>query len=174
MTLATPVHSCVCCNPHLQYGPSTASASLRAQCLGGPCSAPGAHVSHHTSESCTWRICSSLQAPSGVMKERMQPDDMFVLDSKGDVLHTPAAKPPPARPPKLSECSPLFMAVRARCGGLPCSSQDQCCTMLFGHVGRCDMAPAHSGCKAWCARKALSPQLLPVGGTPSMPLWYQN
>lgn len=53
-----------------------------------------------------------VMAPSGVQKERMQPDDMFVLDNKGDVLHTPAAKPPPARPPKLSECSPLFMAVR--------------------------------------------------------------
>jgi hypothetical protein len=44
----------------------------------------------------------------------MQPDDMFVLDVKGDVVHTPAAKPPPNRPPKLSECSPLFMAVSSR------------------------------------------------------------
>ncbi|GLC57171.1 hypothetical protein PLESTB_001194900 [Pleodorina starrii] len=52
-----------------------------------------------------------VMAPSGVQKERMQPDDMFVLDSKGDVIHTPAAKPPPNRPPKLSECSPLFMAA---------------------------------------------------------------
>ncbi len=53
-----------------------------------------------------------VMAPSGVQKERMQPDDMFVLDAKGDVIQTPVAKPPPARPPKLSECSPLFMAVR--------------------------------------------------------------
>ncbi len=52
-----------------------------------------------------------VMAPSGVQKERMQPDDMFVLDSKGDVIHTPELKPPPNRPPKLSECSPLFMAV---------------------------------------------------------------
>ncbi|KAL6753260.1 HAD-like domain-containing protein [Haematococcus lacustris] len=52
-----------------------------------------------------------VMAPSGVQKERMQPDDMFVLDTAGTVLHTPAAKPPPARPPKLSECSPLFMAA---------------------------------------------------------------
>ncbi|GFH26235.1 2,3-diketo-5-methylthio-1-phosphopentane phosphatase, partial [Haematococcus lacustris] len=52
-----------------------------------------------------------VMAPSGVQKERMQPDDMFVLDAAGTVLHTPAAKPPPARPPKLSECSPLFMAA---------------------------------------------------------------
>ncbi len=59
-----------------------------------------------------------VMAPSGVQKERMQPDDMFVLDAKGDVVYTPAAKPPPARPPKLSECSPLFMAVSTRSGAL--------------------------------------------------------
>ncbi|GLI61323.1 hypothetical protein VaNZ11_003680, partial [Volvox africanus] len=52
-----------------------------------------------------------VMAPSGVQKERMQPDDMFVLDSKAEIIHTPAAKPPPNRPPKLSECSPLFMAA---------------------------------------------------------------
>uniref|UniRef100_A0A7S3R9P0 Probable bifunctional methylthioribulose-1-phosphate dehydratase/enolase-phosphatase E1 n=1 Tax=Dunaliella tertiolecta TaxID=3047 RepID=A0A7S3R9P0_DUNTE len=50
-------------------------------------------------------------APSGVQKERMQPEDIFVLDAKGQVVETPKAKPPPARPPKLSECSPLFMAA---------------------------------------------------------------
>ncbi|KAJ9512513.1 hypothetical protein QJQ45_018986 [Haematococcus lacustris] len=59
-----------------------------------------------------------VMAPSGVQKERMQPDDMFVLDAAGTVLHTPAAKPPPARPPKLSECSPLFMALRP--SAVPC------------------------------------------------------
>ena len=52
-----------------------------------------------------------VMAPSGVQKERMKEDDMFVLNAAGDVIHTPDAKPPPARPPKLSECSPLFMAV---------------------------------------------------------------
>lgn len=56
---------------------------------------------------------SIVMAPSGVQKERMQPDDMFVLDGQGEVIFTPAAKPPPAREPKLSECSPLFMAVSA-------------------------------------------------------------
>lgn len=50
-------------------------------------------------------------APSGVQKERMRPEDMFVLDAKGDVLETPEARPPPYPAPKLSECSPLFMAV---------------------------------------------------------------
>lgn len=54
---------------------------------------------------------SIVMAPSGVQKERMKEDDMFVLDTAGEVIHTPATKPLPARPPKLSECSPLFMAV---------------------------------------------------------------
>ena len=52
-------------------------------------------------------------APSGVQKERMEPEDLFVLDAKdGRVLHEPAARPPPYNPPKLSECAPLFMSVR--------------------------------------------------------------
>ena len=52
-----------------------------------------------------------VMAPSGVQKERMHADDMFVLDGAGNVLHAPAARPPPYKPPKLSECAPLFMSV---------------------------------------------------------------
>lgn len=52
-----------------------------------------------------------VMAPSGVQKERMQPEDMFVLDKAGNVLEAPSEKPPPYKPPKLSECAPLFMAV---------------------------------------------------------------
>lgn len=52
-----------------------------------------------------------VMAPSGVQKERMQPSDMFVLDNRGEVVETPKARPPPYKPPKLSECSPLFMSV---------------------------------------------------------------
>jgi hypothetical protein len=55
-----------------------------------------------------------VMAPSGVQKERMVPEDMFVLDVQGNVVHTPDARPPPYKPPKLSECSPLFMAVSRR------------------------------------------------------------
>jgi methylthioribulose 1-phosphate dehydratase/enolase-phosphatase E1 len=47
-----------------------------------------------------------VMAPSGVQKERMEPRDMFVLDAAGNVLHTPEARPPPYKPPKLSECAP--------------------------------------------------------------------
>ena len=52
-----------------------------------------------------------VMAPSGVQKERMIPDDMFVLDQQGNVLVNPIPRPSPYKPPKLSECSPLFMAV---------------------------------------------------------------
>jgi len=52
-----------------------------------------------------------VMAPSGVQKERMEPADMFVLDAQGNILHTPEARPPPYKPPKLSECAPLFTAV---------------------------------------------------------------
>lgn len=53
-----------------------------------------------------------VMAPSGVQKERMIPSDMFVLDATGDVvLESPVPRPPPYKPPKLSECSPLFLAV---------------------------------------------------------------
>jgi methylthioribulose 1-phosphate dehydratase/enolase-phosphatase E1 len=52
-----------------------------------------------------------VMAPSGVQKERMQAADMFVLDAAGEVVHTPEARPPPHKAPKLSECAPLFMSV---------------------------------------------------------------
>lgn len=53
-----------------------------------------------------------VMAPSGVQKERMVPSDMFVLDlHEGNVVEAPVARPPPYKPPKLSECSPLFMSA---------------------------------------------------------------
>lgn len=52
-----------------------------------------------------------VMAPSGVQKERMRPEDMFVLDAAGEAVHTPAARAPPYKPPKLSECAPLFLAA---------------------------------------------------------------
>ena len=52
-----------------------------------------------------------VMAPSGVQKERMRPEDMFVLDGEGNVVHTPEARPPSYKAPKLSECAPLFMSV---------------------------------------------------------------
>ena len=52
-------------------------------------------------------------APSGVQKERLQDQDIFVLDEQGDVLRAPAT---PGL--KLSECAPLFFnAFRLRDAG---------------------------------------------------------
>ena len=49
-----------------------------------------------------------FMAPSGVMKEALTPEMMYVLDSAGTVLEHPQQHS--AQPPlKLSECAPLFM-----------------------------------------------------------------
>eukprot|EP00605_Chrysophyceae_sp_TOSAG23-4_P000775 GSChrysophyteH1.ASY1.ANO1.864.1 assembled CDS len=45
--------------------------------------------------------------PSGVQKERISPDELFVLDVDNNVLASPTAKP--NFTPKLSDCSPLFL-----------------------------------------------------------------
>jgi methylthioribulose-1-phosphate dehydratase len=42
-------------------------------------------------------------APSGVQKERLKPEDIFVLDAQGETIEEPG------RGLKLSQCSPLFM-----------------------------------------------------------------
>jgi len=47
--------------------------------------------------------------PSGVQKERMTPEDLFVLDLEGRVLSHPGLVPGSARAYKLSACAPLFM-----------------------------------------------------------------
>lgn len=53
----------------------------------------------------TWRC------PAGVQKERMIPEDMYVMSSDGTILEEPVTKPPPHKPPKCSECGPLFLKV---------------------------------------------------------------
>ncbi len=45
-----------------------------------------------------------FMAPSGVQKERIQPEDVFILDSDGEVVQN--AQNPNL---KVSECKPLFM-----------------------------------------------------------------
>ncbi|KAL4554066.1 hypothetical protein LXL04_039822 [Taraxacum kok-saghyz] len=50
-----------------------------------------------------------IMSPSGVQKERMVEEDMYVLSSNGDILYTPLPKPYPHKPPKCSDCAPLFM-----------------------------------------------------------------
>ncbi|KAG7393028.1 Methylthioribulose-1-phosphate dehydratase [Phytophthora pseudosyringae] len=46
--------------------------------------------------------------PSGVPKERLQPEDLYVLDMEGAVLSSPKTKPG-KKAPKLSDCAPLFL-----------------------------------------------------------------
>ena len=48
---------------------------------------------------------------AGVQKERMLPADMYVLAADGTVLSSPPAKGVPHKPPKCSECCPLFLKV---------------------------------------------------------------
>jgi methylthioribulose 1-phosphate dehydratase/enolase-phosphatase E1 len=47
----------------------------------------------------------------GVQKERMVAEDMYVMAADGKVLSAPSAKPWPNKPPKCSDCAPLFMKV---------------------------------------------------------------
>jgi hypothetical protein len=59
-----------------------------------------------------------FMTPSGVQKERILPDELFMLDIAGNHLSTPAQKIP-GKFPKLSDCSPLFLhAYRLRNAGL--------------------------------------------------------
>ncbi|KAF8694071.1 hypothetical protein HU200_038526 [Digitaria exilis] len=50
-----------------------------------------------------------VMSPSGVQKERMVAEDMYVFSADGKVLSTPVAKPWPNKPPKCTDCAPLFM-----------------------------------------------------------------
>ena len=55
--------------------------------------------------------------PSGVQKERIAPEDIFLLDTSGEVLSFPPQKTP-NKIPKLTDCSPLFFhAYRLRNAG---------------------------------------------------------
>lgn len=46
-------------------------------------------------------------APSGVQKERLVPNDLFVQDMSGNDLELP----PPEKKLKKSQCTPLFMCA---------------------------------------------------------------
>ena len=62
-------------------------------------------------------------APSGVQKERIVPQDLFVLDKDGNTI----SEPPASRCLKKSECTPLFMnAFRLREAGAVIHSHAVC------------------------------------------------
>ncbi|KNA03371.1 hypothetical protein SOVF_209850 [Spinacia oleracea] len=50
-----------------------------------------------------------IMSPSGVQKERMLSEDMYVLSPDGSTVSAPSPKPYPHKPPKCSDCGPLFM-----------------------------------------------------------------
>ncbi|KAM3255033.1 hypothetical protein ACQJBY_048447 [Aegilops geniculata] len=50
-----------------------------------------------------------VMSPSGVQKERMVAEDMYVMSAEGKVISAPVAKPWPHKHPKCSDCAPLFM-----------------------------------------------------------------
>ncbi|KAK4286147.1 hypothetical protein QN277_002743 [Acacia crassicarpa] len=52
-----------------------------------------------------------IMTPSGVQKERMTAEDMFVKCSDGSDFIIPPVKASPHKPPKCSDCNPLFMKI---------------------------------------------------------------
>ncbi|KAJ6979904.1 hypothetical protein NC653_027902 [Populus alba x Populus x berolinensis] len=50
-------------------------------------------------------------SPSGVQKERMEPEDMYVFATNGSILSSPSPKPYPHKPPKCSDCASLFLKI---------------------------------------------------------------
>ena len=71
-----------------------------------------------------------FMTPSGVQKERIQPDELFLLDIEGSILSVPPQKTA-ARYPKLSDCSPLFLhCYRLRNAGAALHSHDQSCVLV--------------------------------------------
>jgi len=68
-------------------------------------------------------------APSGVQKERLRPEDIFVLDAEGEPLEEPG------RGLKLSQCAPLFLhAYKIRNAGAVLHSHSinaMAATLLF-------------------------------------------
>ena len=68
--------------------------------------------------------------PSGVQKERIQPDELYVLGVAGEILAVPTRKPG-CRDPKLSDCAPLFLhAFQQRNAGAVLHSHAICCNLV--------------------------------------------
>uniref|UniRef100_A0A6N2NM61 2,3-diketo-5-methylthio-1-phosphopentane phosphatase n=1 Tax=Salix viminalis TaxID=40686 RepID=A0A6N2NM61_SALVM len=52
-----------------------------------------------------------VSGTGGVQKERMEPEDMYVLATNGSILSSPSPKPYPHKPSKCSDCAPLFLTA---------------------------------------------------------------
>ena len=65
-----------------------------------------------------------------VQKERILPDELYVVDIEGTVICAPEQKPG-CRLPKLSDCSPLFLhAFKQRNAGAVLHSHSICCNIV--------------------------------------------
>ncbi|KAL9275280.1 putative bifunctional methylthioribulose-1-phosphate dehydratase/enolase-phosphatase E1 1 [Drosera capensis] len=56
-----------------------------------------------------------VMSPSGVQKERMISEDMYILSPEGTIISAPCPKPYPHKPPKCSDCAPLFLKAYQMC-----------------------------------------------------------
>ncbi|XP_030549749.1 probable bifunctional methylthioribulose-1-phosphate dehydratase/enolase-phosphatase E1 isoform X1 [Rhodamnia argentea] len=50
-----------------------------------------------------------LLSPSGVQKERMEPEDMYVLSADSSILSSPSPKPYPNKAPKCTDSAAVFL-----------------------------------------------------------------
>ncbi|KAK4577596.1 hypothetical protein RGQ29_027924 [Quercus rubra] len=66
---------------------------------------------HHHHDAVSTPSHLIVMSPSGVQKERMVPEDMYVLSSDGFVLTTPVLKSYTHAAPKCTDCAPLFMKI---------------------------------------------------------------
>ncbi|KAM3697445.1 hypothetical protein ACB098_06G113200 [Castanea mollissima] len=66
---------------------------------------------HHHHDSVSTPSHLIVMSPSGVQKERMVPEDMYVLSSDGFLLSTPILKSYTHTAPKCTDCAPLFMKI---------------------------------------------------------------
>ncbi|KAL0001964.1 hypothetical protein SO802_015745 [Lithocarpus litseifolius] len=70
---------------------------------------------HHHHDAVSTPSHLIVMSPSGVQKERMVPEDMYVLSSDGFILTTPVFKSYTHAAPKCTDCAPLFMKVYEMC-----------------------------------------------------------
>eukprot|EP01061_Rhynchopus_euleeides_P037135 TRINITY_DN62921_c0_g1_i1.p2 TRINITY_DN62921_c0_g1~~TRINITY_DN62921_c0_g1_i1.p2 ORF type:complete len:240 (+),score=131.54 TRINITY_DN62921_c0_g1_i1:72-791(+) len=93
-------------------------------------------------------------APSGVQKERIHPDDLFILDNKGELVESPK------KALKMSECTPLFMnAYLERGAGAVMHShapEAVMATMLWGKEFRCTHLEMLKGIRVGSTAEALN------------------
>jgi methylthioribulose 1-phosphate dehydratase/enolase-phosphatase E1 len=70
-----------------------------------------------------------FMTPSGVQKERIQPDELFIVDFKGEIIKAPEAKGGGSA--KLSDCAPLFLhAYNQRNAGAVLHSHGLYCNLV--------------------------------------------